>query len=111
MNNTQAGTNTSWDQHISTALSGISTTPSQRTFGNSLIHLSRPERPMRVYRIVLSRGVQEVTCTSVATDEGFLKFYNTMTINNQIHTSVVAMYPSVNVQQVTSVLEADQVIV
>lgn len=69
------------------------------------------ERPKRVYRIVLGRGVQEVTCTSVATDEGFLKFYDTMIVDHQVHTSVVAMYPSTSVQQVTSVLESEVIVV
>lgn len=68
--------------------------------------------PTRVYRVVLTRGTQEVTCTNVATDEGFVKFYNYVRSPSGINTcSVVAMYPSVNIQQITSVLEESVVIV
>lgn len=68
--------------------------------------------PTRVYRIVLTRGTQEVTCTNVATDEGFVKFYNYIRSTNGINTcSVVAMYPAGNIQQITSVLEETLVLV
>lgn len=83
----------------------------ERYVGSSIRTPEPQSFPKRVYRIILSRGVQEVTCTSVATDEGFLKFYDTMVINNQVHTSVVAMYPATSVQQVTSVLESEAIVV
>lgn len=79
--------------------------------GGGTVASINQDRPKRVYRIVLGRGVQEVTCTSVATDEGFLKFYDTMIIDHQIHTSVVAMYPATSVQQITSVLESEAIVV
>lgn len=68
--------------------------------------------PKRVYRVTLTRGVQEITCTHVATDEGFLKFYNHVLTQPGMSTcSVVAMIPSTTVQLVTSVLESEQVVV
>lgn len=86
----------------------------QGTTGSS-IHLHTPvteNLPVRVYRVVLTRGTQEITCTNVATDEGFVKFYNYIRSSNGINTcSVVAMYPAANIQQITSTLESNTVIV
>lgn len=83
-----------------------------RYVGSSIRTPEPQSFPKRVYRVTLTRGVQEFTCTHVATDEGFLKFYNHVLTQPGMSTcSVVAMIPSNSVQMVTSVLLEDQVVV
>lgn len=64
----------------------------------------------RIYRIVLTRGVQEVTGTDVTTEDGFVKFYTHNSVG-VISRSLVAMYPAGDVQQITSVPEPEAVLV
>lgn len=87
--------------------------PNYEAYASSILRTPEPQAfPKRVYRVTLTRGVQEFTCTHVATDEGFLKFYNHVITQPGMSTcSVVAMIPAASVQLVTSILEADQVVV
>ncbi|MGL5012865.1 MAG: hypothetical protein ACRC6V_01055 [Bacteroidales bacterium] len=83
-------------------------------YPSSVVRMPEPQTPPnRVYRVRMSNNhIHEITCSHVATDEGFIKFYNFVPAPPGRSTcSVVAMIPAASIQLITSTLEEAQVIV